>query len=217
MPLRKIALLIIVTAVLCWQFVPRFVTSSHGDIWEPCSTYATATGGCYLACPEGDGSELGAIGATITVYIKDFTGQPIANIPATDFWLIGCDDNILPCGGSHAIDADSMTNQDGVTTISGSFEAGGCEPRGVMAVVQGVVISGRDNCEPLCLPITTISVDVAPTDNPDLVVDLIDLSYFADGYSSPPKTYDACIDFNCDGYVDIIDLSIFAQHYLHSC
>jgi hypothetical protein len=51
----------------------------------------------------------------------------------------------------------------------------------------------------------------------DLVVDIIDLAAFAMGYTSPPRVYDACLDFNCDGVVDIVDFAKFAQHFLHLC
>jgi hypothetical protein len=210
-------LTIILSITFCWQFVPRFVATSHGDIWDACSSYATVAGGCYVVCPQGDGPRLDVAGTVIYVVVKDNSGQPIPGILPGNIWLIGCSGALNLCFGGDAIQADSATNAEGKTTISGRLASSGCDPMGVVVVVLGVVITDPLCLEPLCLPITTVSPDMAPTAAPDGVVDIIDLSVFADGYTSPPKTYNPCIDFNCDGEVDIIDFSVFAQHYLHQC
>jgi hypothetical protein len=207
---------LIAAALLCWQMMPA--TTANSGIVDPCSSTAIALPGCFVICPQGDGAQLDAIGSTILVTAKDNTGAPIPGIPAADYWLVGCTDVLELCGGSGAINADSASNASGVTTITNALAAGGCELGGVSVVLQGIIIASPLNCnDPLCLPITTVSPDVAPTGAPDLVVDIIDLGDFAIGYTSPPKPYVPCLDFNCDGDVDIIDFSIFAQHYLHSC
>ena len=70
----------------------------------------------------------------------------------------------------------------------------------------------------LCLPLRSVSPDITGNGGVvDRTVDLIDLAAFAAGYTAPPKSYDACLDYNCDGLVDLIDFSIFALHYLHQC
>ncbi len=175
-------------------------------------------GGCYVTCPQGDGDGLAEIGAVITVTVTDITGAPIVGIPAGDYWLIGCEDNIVLCAGSHAINADSASNADGVTTISGRLAAGGCD-NSLVVVVQGIVATDPDDqSTPLCLPYETKSPDVTGDGGVvDQVVDIIDLATFAMGYTSPPQVYDACFDFNCDGTVGLIDFAIFAQHFLHWC
>jgi hypothetical protein len=179
---------------------------------------AEGAGGCYVACPQGDGSSLSDIGAVITVTVTDIEGYPIVAVPAADFWLIGCSDGIVLCGGSNAINADSMTNHNGVTTISGRLAAGGCDSELlVVAMGIGASVPGDPNT-PLCLPYETNSPDITGEGGViDRVVDIIDLAAFAMGYTSPPGVYDACLDFNCDGVVDIVDFAKFAQHFLHWC
>jgi len=175
-------------------------------------------GGCYVTCPEGDGDGLAEIGAVITVTVADITGAPIVGIPASDYWLIGCEDNIVLCAGSAAINADSASNSDGVTTISGRLAAGGCD-NSLVVVVQGIVADDPPGSGAwLCLPYDTKSPDITGDGGVvDLVVDIIDLAAFAMGYTSPPRVYDTCFDFNCDGTVGLIDFAIFAQHFLHWC
>jgi hypothetical protein len=212
---KFVVLSLIAAALLCWQILPTNVETVNSGIVEPCSSSATSAGGCYLVSPQGDGDRLDASGATISVVVRDNAGAPIPGIPAADFWLIGCNDpGLVLCGGSGAINADSATNALGQTTISGQLAAGGCDSVGVLVVVQGVIIEDvLDNCNPNCLPIIAVSPDI----NGDLVVDLVDLSEFAKSYTSPPKQYLFCKDYNCDGYIDLVDFSLFSQHYLDQC
>ena len=175
-------------------------------------------GGCFVTCPQGDGDGLADIGAVITVTVTDITGAPIAGIPASDYWLIGCEDDIVLCAGSAAINADSASNSAGVTTISGRLAAGGCD-HSLVVVVQGIVATDPDDqSTALCLPYETKRPDITGDGGVvDQVVDIIDLAALAMGYTSPPKVYNTCFDFNCDGSVGLIDFAIFAQHYLHIC
>jgi len=182
---------------------------------QACSTTAWVNGGpyCVTACPQGDGEDFADAGAQITVVVKDNTGTPVPGIPASDFWLIGCNDALVLCGGAGSIDADSASNASGVTTISGDVAAGGCDS-GVQVVVQGIVIRDPADCVGLlCLPINVISVDY----NADLVVNLVDFSIFGPAFPSPPQTYDTCLDYNCDGVINLVDFSIFGGHFLHQC
>ena len=210
---------LVLAVALSWRALPHIATTASAGPWEACSTTAYTAGGCYVACPQGDGTQLAAINSTIYVVCKDFIGNPIPGIPAADFWLIGCNDALVLCGGAGAIDADQATDVDGETTISGTFAAGGCSVEGVHVVVQGWIITDPADCDvPFCLPLQTVSPDITGGGGViDGVVDLIDLAAFAAGYTAPPQPYDACLDYNCDGLVDIIDFSIFAQHYLHNC
>jgi hypothetical protein len=213
---KFVALSLIAAALLSWQVASVDIATS--GVVEPCSSSAVALPGCFVVCPQGDGTQLGVIGSTIFIQAKDITGAPIAGIPAADFWLIGCNDQLVLCGGGGAINADSASNANGQTTISGDLAASGCDLGGVSVVIQGVVLLEANCSVPKCLSITSVSPDLTGNGGViDGAVDLIDLSVFAAGYTSPPKPYDACIDYNCDGVVDIIDFSIFAQHYLHVC
>jgi hypothetical protein len=166
-----------------------------------------------MVCPGGDADRLDLNGATVFMTVQDCGGIGIPNIPAADFWLIGCNSpGLVLCGGSGAIDADSATNGNGETTISGPLAAGGCDSVGVYAVVQGAVLVDED-CLPNCMLVWTASPDI----NGDLVVDLIDLAEFSKSYTSPPHQYLHCKDYNCDGVIDLIDFSLFSRHYLHQC
>jgi hypothetical protein len=205
---------LVLSVAFGWQATSSSENSPNSGILEPCSTTAIAAGGCYLVCPHGDGVRLDGIGSVIYVVVKDMVGAPIPGIPASDFWLVGCNIQLNLCGGGGAIDADSMTNAEGKTTISGSLAAGGCEPVGVWVVMMGVIIPDPLDCmAPLCLPISSVSPDV----DGDGEVQLNDFSAFAIAYPSPPKPLQDCADFDCNGLVELIDFSIFAQHYLHQC
>jgi hypothetical protein len=51
---------------------------------------------------------------------------------------------------------------------------------------------------------------------PDAVVDIVDLATFALHYTSPPRPYLFCADYNCDGRIDLVDFANFAMHYGHA-
>jgi hypothetical protein len=214
---KFVALSLIAAALLCWQVLP--VETASSGIIDPCSSTANSLGGCYFVCPAGDAGNLSDISATIFVTVKEASGLAIPGIPAADFWLMGCLDILDLCAGAAAINADSASNALGKTTISGSLAASSCELAGLSVVIQGVVVADPLNCNnPLCLAIVTTSPDIDGNGGIiDGVVDIIDLAKFAVDYTSPPKPYVQCIDFNCDGLVDIIDFALFAQHYTHNC
>jgi hypothetical protein len=213
---KFVVLSLIAVALLCWQILPTTVDTVNSGIVEPCSSSASSAGGCVLVCPQGDGDRLDALGATISVVVKDQAGAPIPGIPGADFWLMGCNDpGLVLCGGGGSINADAATDINGETTIVNDFAAGGCDSVGVVVVVQGVVIEDiNNNCNPLCLPIVMVSPDI----DASLLVDVVDLGLFSINYTAPvPKGYVACLDYNCDGAIDLVDFSLFSQHYLHLC
>jgi hypothetical protein len=188
---------------------------SLGQIVDLCGSTATTAGGCLLVCPEGDGFNLSSVGATISVTVI-YQGDPVPNIPAADFWLIGCDplDEMVLCGGSASCSADAPTDSQGQTTIGGPIIAGGCA-ESLAVVVQGIVLYDPEACASLlCLPIKVRSPDL----DGNLVVDLTDLARFSQAFY--PQPYQACADFNCDQTVDIQDLAMFAFHFTvpqHDC
>jgi hypothetical protein len=214
---KFVVLSLVAAALLCWQMMPAAVDTANSGIVHPCSSTASSGPGpyCVAACPQGDADNLSDAGATIAVQVKDQTGAVIPGIPASDFWLIGCNDALTLCGGSGSINADSASNASGMTTIGGNqdLSTGGCDV-GVQVVVQGTVILDPADCSSmLCLPVNVISVDY----NGDLLCDIVDFSIFGPSFPSPPNTYDACLDYNCDGAIDLIDFSIFGGHFLHQC
>lgn len=209
-----VSLLLVAPSLLCWQTVPFDIDTAHADIFN-CNSTVSGSGCCYVVCPQGDGTRFddpSKCDAIVSVTVRDAVGHPVSSIPADDFWVIGCNYQLVLCGGGHAIDADSATNGDGKTTISGATAAGGCDV-GLSVVVYGVVIEDSATCTyNVCLPYAVKSPDI----NGDLVVDIVDFSLFAVAYG-PPPIYDACKDYNCDGAIGLVDFSIFAQHFLHGC
>ena len=198
--------------VLGWQ-VGLDVDRAESKL-DPVLTTATVAPGPhnYIVCPTGDGDRLDAIGAIITITMRVSNGVPVANIPSSDSWIIGCSDQVVLWRGSQSIDADALSDENGEATMSGALTGGGCDD-GVLVVVMGDILIDGDG-EPVCLPINVRSPDMAGPAGAmgDLLVDLIDFSVFASAWSS----YDACADFDSDGLVTLLDLSIFAQHFLHA-
>jgi len=233
---KFVVLSLIAAALVCWQVMPMSVDSANSGSVDPCSSTASVASGphCLLANPAGpQGADptnirLDNIGAVILIQTKDGNGAPVAAIPAFDFWLIGCTGTICLCGGGGSINADSASNVNGLTSISGSYRAGSdagvaageCFD-GVQVVAQGVVIADpADWSQPLCLDINVRSPDM----NCDLVefgVKSQDLARLSLEYPFPKvgggTVYDKCADFDCDGVVNIVDLSIFSVYYLTFC
>lgn len=204
-------------ALLCWQIAG--VTTVNSGIVDPCNSTASSAAGNEFACPQGDGDLLSDNGLTISVTIHDNTNAPVPGIPAADFWLVGCNDLLVLCGGSGSINATGATDANGQTTIAGSIAAGGCDS-GVRVVCQGIVLGSGGACQPLCLPIAVASPDQKNPQGggPDLLVSLSDLAYFATGYTSPPKAFNACLDFAAPyGSITLADLAKYSSHNGHHC
>jgi hypothetical protein len=179
---------------------------------DPCSSSVSTAGGSWLLCPSGDGMTLEEIGATIDVTVRDYSGVPIHGIPAADFWMVGCNDNLVLCGGSSSINADAASDENGHTTISGTAFAGGSDTA-IYVVVQGLIIGAGCDVYVGCVPIAVHSVDV----NRDLSVDSTDEALFMAAYTSPPHAYNFDLDFDNNGVIDLADLVILHRHAGHGC
>jgi hypothetical protein len=203
-----------IALLVCWFGVPASEHDAHGGIWDPCASVVYSSSGNLLCCPQGDGERLDSKGVTITVIVRGTAGTPIPGIQVFDIWLVGCTTGAIGCGGEFSILADSVTNGEGTTTLSGPWAAGGCDMDGVRVVIQGVVVeNANDVCADGCLPIAVASPDI----NSDLDVDVIDLSLFSQDYTSPPRPYRPCLDYDFNGAVDLVDFALFSSHYLHEC
>jgi hypothetical protein len=203
-------------AVLCLQLAS--VDTVNSGVVDPCNSSATSAGtypaditDVVFACPQSDGDPFGP-GLTISVTVRDNVNAAVAGIPAADVWLVGCNDNLALCGGSGAISASAATDVNGNTTITGDLSAGGCDT-GLRVVVQGVVI-GAGVCADPCVAIAVRSADI----NETLSVNLADFALFGAGYTSPPKPYNACLDYVAGfGAVNLADFARFGAHYNHVC
>lgn len=234
----KYVVLSLATALVCWQAAG--VDKANSGIVDACLSTVTANAGVVLVCPLGDGNTLtaaiGGVNAQVTLTVKDNTNTGIAGIPATDMWLVGCNDGLLLCGGSQGSNADAATDATGLTTFSNEPVAGGCDT-GLYAVVQGIVIQNPGACTPKCLPIQARSPDYksagapgpAPCAGdvrcPDSKVSAADFSWFTTHYptaGNPGATYFACADYAAPlgGAIGLADLSAFTVHFAgagHKC
>jgi hypothetical protein len=201
--------LVVAAMALSISMMPGANVAYSGIVSATNSTATTAGAACWLIDPVGQGDRLDALGSVISIVAKDNSNNPIADIPATDFWLIGATDAICLCGGSASSNADSVSNSAGETTISGALRGGGYDA-GVQVVIQSTVVMTGGN--PTVLPLTAVSPDL----DCDLAVDSPDFAVFGIEYIKYPGTA-VNMDFNCDTLVELIDFTLFAQHFLRVC
>jgi len=231
----KYVLLSLAAAVVCWQVAS--VNNANSGIVDACKSTVTAASGVTFACPLGDGDPLTAATSgnnlQITLTVRDNANVGIAGIPATDIWLVGCNDGLLLCGGSSGSAPDAATNASGTTTFSNEPATGGCDT-GLYAVVQGVVIQDAGTCTPKCLAIAVHTPDykgagVCPGDLlcADSKVDNSDFNWFVGHYPNPGNPgapYLACADYAAPlgAPIDLSDFSKFVSHFVgtpngHAC
>lgn len=208
---------LVAAALLCWQVAG--VETVNSGIVDPCFSTASSASGVHFICPQGDGDALAGAGLTISVTVKDNTDAPVPGIPAADFWLIGCNDLLLLCGGSGSINATAATDLNGNTTIAGDISGSGCDT-GVRVVCQGIVL-GNGPCAPICLGIAVRSPDQKNTQGgpAEGLVSGSDFAFFGTSFQSPPKPYFACHDFVGGPYgtITVADFAKFGAHFNHSC
>jgi hypothetical protein len=209
------------------------VNTVNSGIVDACKSTVSAAAGVVLVCPLGDGDPLTTPvdggNSMVSLTVRDNTNTGIPGIPATDMWLVGCNDGLLLCGGSSGSNADLATNASGQTTFSNEPVAGGCDT-GLFAVVQGVIIQTAGACTPTCLPIEARSPDykggpACPGDLrcPDSKVTGPDFAWFGTHFTTAgaPKPYHACADYAGPlGSVTGPDFAKFALHFAgagHKC
>jgi hypothetical protein len=238
--LKRIPLLVSLAAAIT-LFHAADPDRLNSGIVDTCKSSATANAGVVLSCPLGDGDPLtapvGGGNCQITLTIRDNANVPIANIPAVDMWLVGCNDGLLLCGGgSSGSPADGPTNANGVTTFSAEPISGGCDT-GVFVVYEGIVLQDPATCLPKCYPIAVRSPDYksagapgpAPCAGdikcPDSRVTNADFSWFVTHYpttGNPGAPYLACADFAAPlgAPIGLADFSKFSVHFAgagHKC
>ena len=198
--------------VMALSLSPRVVDDAITGVVDPCNSSASSAAGVLFACPAGDGDQLAAGGLTINVTILDNVSAPVPGVLASDIWVVGCADLLVLCGGSGAISASGPTDANGQTTITGDLAAGGCD--GALRVVWSGMVIGAGVCGQPCLPIQVRSADI----NGSLYINLVDFAAFGAGYTSPPKPYNACIDYTAPfGTVTLPDFAKYGAHNNHTC
>ncbi|HKW14859.1 MAG TPA: hypothetical protein VJS69_10275 [Candidatus Krumholzibacteria bacterium] len=235
---QKLVLALLAIALLFIQVAdPR---KGNSGIVDTCNSTLTANSGVVLVCPLGDGDPLtapvGGGSCQITLTVRDNANVGIPGIPATDMWLVGCNDGLLLCGLSSGSAADAVTNASGVTTFSAEPVSGGCDT-GLFAVVQGRIIQDTGTCLAKCLNIAARSPDYksagapgpAPCAGdlrcPDSKVTNADFSWFVTHYpttGNPGATYFACADYAAPlgSPIGLADFSKFTVHFAgagHKC
>jgi hypothetical protein len=236
----KYVLLSLAAALVCWQVAG--VDTVNSGIVDACKSTVTANAGVVIVCPAGDGTPLTAPASggncQVLLTVRDNTNTGIDGIPATDCWLIGCNDGLLLCGGSSGSSADAATAGGGATTFSNEPVAGGCDT-GLYTVVQGVVIQTAGACTPTCLPIAARSPDYKSAGAPgppacagdircpDSKVSGPDFAWFAGHFTvvcsppCPPKPYHVCADYLPPfGAITGPDFANFSGHFVgagHKC
>jgi hypothetical protein len=163
-----------------------------------------------LICPSGDGPTLAEIGATIEVFVFDYSGTAVQGMPAEDFWIQRSMPPNTLCGGSQSSAADAPTDANGRTTISGSVAAGGFFGDETYVIAAGWAVQAPPECHSP-LPLVLVSPDM----NGDLIVDSVDFAIFASSF--PPSAYAKEADMDGDGTVSVVDFGLFGLHWRHTC
>ena len=146
----------------------------------------------------------GAVDATITLYLRDANNDPVVDFPAEDLVLEPSADFDSPCPGGTI--ADGNTDVNGMTQWVNPLFAGGWSEGSTVVMIGGIPLHPF----PGFLPISHNSPDI----NGDLIVNLIDVSLFAQGYFGD---YSFRIDLRYDGVINLADLSLFAQGMGAAC
>ena len=168
---------------------------------------AGSDGAVVFALPSGAGNALsdarlgGApIDATLTLTVVNSLGDPIANYPAEDMWLVSTGGGFAPCGMAHP---DGPTDVNGQTAwVASPFAGGNSRGEDAQAYIAGDPV-------PNTATVHFLSADL----NGDLTVGLSDIAVFTQAIG----TYNADADFNDDGVVNLSDISLMTQGIGSNC
>ena len=210
--------------VLLFSLLLVFATSVYAGDVDPCqSEFGVSCVGMRVSiCPAGDfefiydGCGTGA--DYIEVWVRDSSGNGIANIPFSDYWLNACDPAQELCLCSAPFGASALTDENGYTTIIGRIAGGGCIlTGGIYLAVQGKPIVDD---YPTCTNVHCEAVQIVSPDlNHDCVVNLSDLGMFGLSYNKPNggAGYNDCCDLNDDTKCNLSDFAFMGEHYQHVC
>jgi hypothetical protein len=175
--------------------------------------------------PDGSGTSFaeawgpggGQVDATLWIQIVDDDGNPMFEFPAEDMWLQfavnpgtagGCIHYLYYEGGVFPPDGDS--SPDGMVGWQLALRGGGWSEGPVTIYIMGMPAMATDYTELPGLPIRVNSPDI----DGDLVVDLTDITLFAQDLGGP---YHYRSDLCWDGEIDLSDIVLFVQGLGATC
>ncbi len=208
--------------VLLFSLLLVFATSVYaGDVDECRSEWGISCDLRVSICPQGDFEFIydgcGTGTDYIWVIVRDSAGNGIAGVPWSDYWLQAYDPAEELCLCANPIVADSLTNANGETTISGRIAGGGCVVTGgLYLAIQGKIVVDWSACIVVHVEIFIIvSVDLTA----DCRVNLSDLGVFGLSYNKQlgDPGYNTCCDYNDDDKCNLSDFAYMGEHYLHEC
>jgi len=134
-------------------------------------------------------------------------GEPVANYPKEDIWLMDNEGDLVPCNGGSI--PDQNTDAEGMTMWTNPLRAGGHVEPGDNNQVAFFVIGW------ILEPPTMLDFRLNSTDlNGDGLVNLVDFASFSEMYFGP---YEYACDFHWDGVFNLLDLVEMSSTYGAQC
>jgi hypothetical protein len=189
-----------------------FAASANAGVPSPSQSEAAgpATLKVIQITPAALGSNLGAVGATVTVTVRDGNGDVIVGYPFQDMSL-DCDIdvqlNFCPGGST----ADGNTDINGQSTFSGNLAGGGWSTAGLRVLLGGTPVTNGGGIAAGLLDIDVNSADL----NGDRTVNIADVGNFAADFGA--GVYSFRSDLVADGVLNIADVGNFATHVQEVC
>jgi hypothetical protein len=169
---------------------------------------AGSDGATVYVTPSGSGAAFTAgrlaggveVDATLTLTVVNSEGDPIADYPASDIWLVTTAGGLATCGLAHpgaATDANGQTQW-----VDPLFGGGSSLGEDAQAIIGNQPV-------PDTAAVQFVSADISG----DLTVNLSDITVFTQGIAS----YNPVADFNNDQVVNLSDVTLMAQAIGTAC
>ncbi len=169
---------------------------------------AGSDGAVVFTNPAGGGNMLSdarltggvPVDATLTLTVVNSEGDPIANYPASDIWLVSSGGGLVTCGlamPGAATDANGQTSW--VAGIAGGSNS-------LAEDAQAIIGSAP---VPNTAAVHFVGADITG----DLAVNLSDITLFTQTLAA----YNAYADFNNDQVVNLSDITVFTQAIGTAC
>ena len=159
-------------------------------------------GAVVFTLPNGMGNALsdarlaGApIDGTLTLTVNNNLGDPIANHPQEDMWLVTADGGLVTCG---MVYPTGPTDSNGETWFVDAIAGGG---NSLMENAQAMITGDPI---PTTAALHFVSADISG----DLLVNLSDIAVFTQDLNG---AYNAQSDLNADGSINLSDIALMSQ------